>query len=107
MRRRAVMAEFECAVAAASADAPALAATLSTFLRRLAMRTTPAAATLSGEAWLGHLDAQLASAEFSQGVGRALVDAPYRAHAEMDAPALIALARRAAQQFCKSEAAGV
>jgi hypothetical protein len=100
-RRLAVMAEFERTVVAARDDAPALASALSAFLRRLAMRGTPAAATLAGEAWLGHLDARLASNEFSSGVGRALIEAPYRARAEFDTPALIALARRAAQKLCR------
>lgn len=106
-RRRALMAEFERTVAAARADAPALAAALSTFLRRLAIPASPAAATLSGEAWLNHLDARLAGEEFSKGVGRALIEAPYRAQAEFDAPALIALARRAVQKLGESEAARV
>ena len=94
-RRRELLAEFERA-AAARTDAPALAAALSAFLRRLAIRTTPSAATLAGEAWLAHLDARLGGEEFSRGVGRALVEAPYRPLAEFDAPALIALVRRAA-----------
>lgn len=101
-RYRAVMAEFERTVDAARADAPGLSAALSAFLRRLAMRGAPSAATLSGEAWLAHLDAALGSDEFSNGVGRALADAPYRAQAEVDRPALIALARRTAQKFCEA-----
>ncbi|MFT3790679.1 MAG: DUF4381 domain-containing protein [Rudaea sp.] len=98
-RRRALLAEFERTVAAARGDGPALAAALSSFLRRLAMRASPTASTLSGEAWLGHLDARLGGEEFCRGVGRALVEAPYRAQAEFDAPALIALARRAVHKL--------
>jgi hypothetical protein len=106
-RRRAVLAEFERTVAAAPTNTPALAAALSGFLRRLAMRSTPAAATLSGEAWLGHLDAKLGGEEFSGGVGRALIEAPYRAQADFDSAALIALARRAVRKLSESEAAHV
>ncbi len=106
-RTRAVMAEFERTVDTARANAPALSAALSAFLRRLAMRGSASAATLSGEAWLAHLDVMLGGDEFSKGVGRALADAPYRAHADIDEPALIALARRTAQKFCESGAAHV
>ena len=106
-RYRAVMAEFERTVETASADTPALAAALSAFLRRLAMRGVPSAAAFSGDAWLAHLDTTLGGDEFSKGVGRALVEAPYRTHAEVDKPALIALARRTAQKFCEGEAAYV
>ena len=106
-RYRAVMAEFERTVEAASVDAPSLAAALSAFLRRLAMRGASSAAAFSGDAWLAHLDATLGGDEFSKGVGRALVEAPYRAHADVDKPALIALARRAAQKFCDGGAAYV
>ncbi|MBN8885986.1 MAG: DUF4381 family protein [Rudaea sp.] len=102
-RRLAVMAEFERTVAASRGDAPALAASLSAFLRRLAMRASPGAAALKGEAWLGHLDAEMAGEEFSHGVGRALIEAPYRAQASFDEPALIALARRAAEKFSANE----
>lgn len=93
-RQRQVMAEFESTVAAARTNGPALAAALSIFLRRLAIRATPSAATLKGEAWLEHLDAKLGGDEFAQGAGRALIDAPWRAQADFDAAALIALARR-------------
>ena len=102
LRRRALVAEFE-RIAAAHTDAPTLAAALSAFLRRLAMHTTPSAATLAGEAWLAHLDARLGGEEFSKGVGRALVEAPYRAQAEFDAPALVALARQVVHRFCEKE----
>ena len=92
--RRRLLAEFDRAVDATRDQPPLLAATLSRFLRRAQLLHSPRAATLSGNAWLEHLDQQSGSNEFSVGVGRALVDAPYRAHADFDAPALIALARR-------------
>lgn len=104
---RALLAEFESTVAAAPTDAPQLAAALSAFLRRLAVRGTPSAATLAGDAWLDHLDAKLGGDEFSKGVGRALVEAPYRATADFDASALVALTRRAVKKICESEATHV
>lgn len=94
-RRRALLAEFERVVTAVRDDRPKLAAELSAFLRRIARRNAPAAATIAGEAWLAYLDRIVGSDEFSTGVGRALIDAPYRMRADYDAPALIALARRA------------
>jgi uncharacterized protein DUF4381 len=93
-RRRALLAEFDRAVAGASGDAPALAATLSMLLRRAQLRRIPQAAAFSGAAWLDHLDRLTGGSDFTMGVGRVLADAPYRAHADFDAPALIAISRR-------------
>ncbi len=93
-RRRALLAEFDRAVAGASGDAPTLAATLSMLLRRAQLRRMPQAAAFSGSAWLDHLDRLTGSNDFTTGVGRVLVDAPYRAHADFETPALVALARR-------------
>ncbi len=101
--RLALLAEFERMVAAVQDDRSALASALSTFLRRLALRRTPASAAMSGEAWLAHLDGSIGSDEFSAGVGRVLLDAPYRVRADYDATALIALVRR----MLESEAAHV
>lgn len=105
-RRRELLVEFDRAVATANDGGPALAATLSTFLRRAQLRATPRAAALSGAAWLAHLDSQAGSDEFSAGVGRALVDAPYRPQADFDAPALIALTRRSLLAALDEEVAG-
>ncbi|MBS0590749.1 MAG: DUF4381 domain-containing protein [Proteobacteria bacterium] len=101
-RRRLLLAEFEHVISSAGDDQPLLAAAMSAFLRRLAMRKAPAVAALSGDAWLDHLDAQFGGEEFSKGVGRALIDAPFRAHAQFDAPALIALARRSVLTLSES-----
>ena len=67
---------------------------LSHFLRRLSRQTVPAAATLAGEHWLNHLDACAATNEFTAGVGRVLIEAPYRPAPAYDTAALIALVRR-------------
>jgi hypothetical protein len=101
-RRRALLEEFDRAIAAARNDAPALAAALSAFLRRQDLR---AAAGLRDEAWLQHLDARIASDEYSRGVGRALIEAPFRAQAEYDAAALVALVRRTVRASFDREAA--
>jgi len=92
--RRRLLAEFDRAVANARADAPRLAATLSTFLRRSQLRHAPQAVTLAGAAWLEHLDRAAGGDEFANGVGRVLIDAPYRRETDFDAAALIALVRR-------------
>lgn len=94
---RILLAEFERTVAIVRNDRSALAAALSAFLRRLALRDEPAAAALSGNAWLKYLDRAVGSDEFSAGIGRVLLDAPYRRQADYDASALIALVRRAVQ----------
>jgi Domain of unknown function (DUF4381) len=78
-------------------DHAVLAAELSQYLRRLARLTRPAAVSLSGDDWLKHLD-QHGGGGFVDGPGRVLLDAPFRAHSNFDAAALIALVRRHAGQ---------
>lgn len=46
-----------------------------------------------GEAWLRWLDQTLGEAQFSQGPGRWLAEAPYRPAPEADLEALLALCR--------------
>jgi len=92
--RRAVLAELDRAIEGAGSDRTALAAELSLFLRRMALRDDPAAAALRGEAWLQWLDERAGDTTFSCGIGRTLLDAPYRGSASFDAAALTALVRR-------------
>ncbi|HST28101.1 MAG TPA: hypothetical protein VLK26_07000, partial [Rudaea sp.] len=47
-----------------------------------------------GERWLEYLDARNGGEDFRCGVGRVLIDAPFRASADYDGMALIALVRR-------------
>lgn len=54
-------------------------AALSVTLRRIARELSPGAERLQGQAWLEFLDAGDARRPFSQGDGRWLLDAPYRA----------------------------
>ena len=96
-RRRehaAVFAELERCIDAARLDPAALAAALSKFLRRIALRDAPAAASYEGERWLEYLDARAPAADFRHGVGRVLIEAPFRPGCDYDSVALIALVRR-------------
>jgi hypothetical protein len=94
-QRRAVLRELECCIDRARDDPIALAAALSNFLRRLALREAPAAAAYDGERWLEYLDRHSDSRdEFRHGIGRVLIEAPFRTTMNYDTPALIALVRR-------------
>lgn len=72
---------------------------LSVLLRRIALTCHPRekVAGLSGEAWLEFLDQQLparAGQPFREGVGRALLEAPYHPAATLDTAALDQLVAR-------------
>jgi hypothetical protein len=90
---RAVLRELDACIDANRQDPAGLAAALSLFLRRLAVHDAHAAA-YAGERWLEYLDARGGGEDFRRGVGRSLIDAPFRAHADFDSVALIALVRR-------------
>ena len=92
--RKIVLAELDRCIDNAGEDPVRLAAALSLFLRRMALRDAPAAAAFTDERWLGYLDSRTAGDEFACGVGRALLDAPFRTTHAYDVPALIALVRR-------------
>ncbi|HYE36727.1 DUF4381 domain-containing protein [Methylocaldum sp.] len=68
---------------------------LSALLRRASLSAHPReeVAGLTGEAWLEWLDGPLKTPRFSQGAGRALLDAPYRPVGEADMDSLVALCR--------------
>ncbi len=74
-----------------------LAADLSVLLRRVALSEYPRAevAGLTRDAWLGFLDEGVAGSRFQKafttGAGRALAEAPYRATADLEGPALLRL----------------
>jgi hypothetical protein len=92
--RRAALAELQ-QLAQTVTDDGQLAAAVNQLLRRVALACFPhrQVAALSGEAWLGFLDAHLDGAGFSSGPGRALLTAPYQAAPHLDREALLALAR--------------
>jgi hypothetical protein len=93
-RKQRALAELNRCIVEGGSNPVALAAGLSQFLRRMALRESAAAAALSDARWLAWLDARTGGDEFANGVGRVLLDAPYRPVATYDAPALIALVRR-------------
>jgi hypothetical protein len=103
--RRAVMSELDRCIDSARGDPAALAAALSHFLRRVSRRSEPGAVALSGEAWLQHLDRAAGSDEFTTGIGRALIDAPFRPVAQYDTAALSALVRRWTRHVLEQERA--
>ncbi|MFA5590662.1 MAG: DUF4381 family protein [Lysobacteraceae bacterium] len=70
-------------------------AALSVSLRRIAREVSPGAERLQGQDWLEFLDAGDALRPFSQGEGRLLLDAPYRAQVPAEqARALLVMAQR-------------
>ena len=91
--RRAILRELDRCIESARGDPVALAAALSQFLRRMVLRETPAAAAYTGERWLAYLDQRARSDEFRRGIGRVLLDAPYRLAMAYDTAALIMLVR--------------
>jgi len=103
--RRDVLAEFDRCVEAAKGQPAALAAALSQFLRRMTLRRDAPAAALADERWLTYLDAQAQTDEFTRGVGRVLIEAPFRPSADYDAAALVALVRRWVRGALAEEAA--
>lgn len=68
---------------------------LGMLLRRINLSLYPReqVAGLAGEDWLRWLDQALGSPRFSEGVGRLLADAPYRAQPRADIEALLILCR--------------
>lgn len=87
---------------AATGDRRCYLAELSRLLRRLALARYPRAqvAGLTGDDWLAFLDATGGDGEFSQGVGRVLVELAYGSATEItfDPEQLAALVRRWIQQ---------
>ena len=100
---RAVLRELDACIDANRHDPVALAAALSLFLRRLALRDAHAAA-YAGERWLEYLDACSGGEDFRRGVGRVLIDAPFRVHVDYDSIALIAVVRRFTRSVLASRA---
>lgn len=93
--RRAAVAELR-QLARTANDDRRLAAGVNQLLRRVALACFPRrqVAALSGEAWLGFLDAHADTAEFTTGPGRVLLTAPYQPDAQVDRDALLALTQR-------------
>lgn len=81
---------------AKEADAAAIAAELSALLRRASLVSFPRreVAGLQGEQWLNFLDETGATREFTEGIGRILLTAPYQPQAQFEVNALLDLAAR-------------
>ena len=80
---------------------------LAILLRRTALSvySREAAASLVGEPWLVFLDQAVGSHEFSEGVGRLLIEAPYRREVQADMDALFALCREWIKRVSKTRKA--
>jgi hypothetical protein len=93
--RQGVMNELEL-IALRHRQAPddgRLLAEISHLLRRASRLVNPAAVSLYGEDWLRFLDSVSGDVQFSSGVGRALLEGPYRRQIEIDADAMLGLTR--------------
>lgn len=106
-RRREILAELDRHIQRARGDRVRLAAELSQFVRRLAIKDKPETVAWEGQRWLGYLDTRSDGEEFRHGVGKALIDAPYRPVADFDDAALIALVRRWTRNTLDSGAVNV
>jgi hypothetical protein len=91
--RRLALAELEGLTEAPSAE---MAAGLSQLLRRAALCHYPRrdCAGLQGEDWLEFLDRPFDDRPFADGIGRCLLEAPYRPDVDFDRLQLLALCRR-------------
>ncbi|MGZ8250146.1 DUF4381 domain-containing protein [Methylomagnum sp.] len=87
--------ELDALRADASLDPAEKLRRLSILLRRTALSIHPRdeVASLTGEAWLRWLDSGLGEPRFSRGVGRWLVDVPYRPTPPTDLDELLDLCR--------------
>jgi hypothetical protein len=76
---------------------------LAILLRRTCLSVYPRedVASLTGEAWLEFLDRPLQHQGFSAGIGRCLLDGPYRRDADIDLDALIRQCREWIQRLPK------
>ncbi|PKM38048.1 MAG: DUF4381 domain-containing protein [Gammaproteobacteria bacterium HGW-Gammaproteobacteria-10] len=81
-----------------SLDSAEKVSRLSVLLRRVSISLAPReqSAGLTGQAWLDHLDASLPDQPFSNGIGRQLIEIPYRNELppETDVLALFELCER-------------
>jgi len=86
-------------------DGPAYIRGLSQLLRRFVLARFPGESPegLCGEAWLAFLASKDDGDTFSRGVGRRLLDAPYRSHPELDPTEL----ERAAAHWIRRNRGGV
>ena len=77
-----------------SGDVVTCVAQVSALVRRVALSVRTPVAALTGEAWLKYLDELGSTQEFSTGIGRVLITAPYARADSVDVPQLIKLVQR-------------
>ena len=77
-----------------SGDVVTCVARVSALVRRVALSVRTPVAAVTGEAWLKYLDELGRTQEFSGGIGRVLITAPYARAESVDVPQLIKLVRR-------------
>ncbi len=77
-RRRRALARFFDDTVDAAPDPAARIAAMSELLRRAVRERDPQAATLTGDAWLAHLDAGQRGPVFAAGLGRSLLEGGFR-----------------------------
>lgn len=76
-------------------DAAQCLSALSAFLRRVSLQLDLESAGLTGNTWLQVLDSRLKEPEFSQGIGRILLHAPYQPYIDINETSkLIRLCRK-------------
>jgi hypothetical protein len=80
-------------------DTARLLADISNLLRRASRLVDPAAVALLGEEWLRFLDTVTGNTQFTTGVGRVLLEGPYRRQVEVDVEALTGLTRSSLTQM--------
>lgn len=97
--RREALAELLALELLLQRDDTAFESGVAELLRRTALAVSPRleVVSLQGEIWLSHLDRQMGGAEFTDGIGRALLTEPYRRETSQSAEDrrnLLNLARR-------------
>lgn len=100
-RRRAILKEFESVFAGYQnhSDSNKLAAQLHRLIRRMMLANGERQQLgLTGEAFLSYLDQSSDDQLFTQGIGRVLLDAPYRPKSSFDVSALHAVVMQWARQ---------
>lgn len=78
----------------ATPDSVRLVGEISHLLRRASRLLDSNAPALRGEAWVAFLDSVLGGEEFSRGVGRSLLDGPFKRTLAIDSDSLLVLARK-------------
>ncbi len=78
----------------ANSEVVTCVAQVSVLLRRVALSVRAPVAALTDEAWLNYLDELGRTEQFSSGIGRVLITAPYARAEPVDVPQLIKLVRR-------------